>query len=90
MLTEQIERIQQTSRATYGAPRIHAELAADGVRCGRERVARLLRAVGIVRCHRRRAPRTTQREAGTVPAPDRVERQCTSAAPDQLWTADST
>lgn len=74
----------------YGAPRIHAELVEDGVRCGRKRVARLMRAARIVGCHRRRAPRTTQREAGAVPAPDRVERQFSADASNQLWTADIT
>ena len=35
--------IHQGSRGTYGVPRIHAELAADGVRVGRKRVSRLMR-----------------------------------------------
>jgi putative transposase len=88
-LTDRIERIHQASRRTYGAPRIQAELAADGVRCGRKRVARLMRAAGIEGCHRRKV-RTTQREPRAVPAPDRVGRQFTAAAPDRLWTADIT
>ena len=41
VLTERIERIHQDSRETYGAPRIHAELRALGVRCARKRVVRL-------------------------------------------------
>jgi putative transposase len=90
VLTDRIRQIHQESRLTYGAPRIHVELAAAGVCCGRKRVARLMRAAGIVGCHRRRAPRTTQREAGAVPAPDRVERQFVANAPNQLWTADIT
>jgi putative transposase len=42
--TEQIRTIHQSSRQTYGAPRIHAALAATGMRCGCKRVARLMRA----------------------------------------------
>jgi putative transposase len=90
VLTEQIERIYRASRATYGAPRIHAELAAEGTRCGRKRVARLMRQAGIEGCHRRRAVRTTQREPRASAAPDRVGRQFVAAAPDRLWTADIT
>lgn len=90
MLTEQIARIHRESRMTYGAPRIQAELAADGVCRGRKRVARLMRAAGIEGCHRRRTTRTTRREARALPATDRVGRQFVAAAPDRLWTADIT
>jgi putative transposase len=39
-----IHQIHAASRGTYGAPRIHAELADEHrVRCGRKRVARLMR-----------------------------------------------
>jgi putative transposase len=89
-LSAQIIQLHQASRGTYGAPRIHADLAACGVRCGRKRVARLMRAAGIVGCHRRRRVRTTQREPRALPAPDRVQRRFAAAAPNQLWTADIT
>ncbi len=42
-LAERIERIHRDSRDTYGAPRVHAELHALGIRCARKRVARLMR-----------------------------------------------
>lgn len=90
VLTERIVGIHQHSRMTYGAPRVQAELAAAGLRCGRKRVARLMRAAGIVGCHRRRTARTTQRELRAVPAPDRVGRQFVATGLDQLWTADIT
>ena len=38
--------IHAASRGTYGVPRIHAELAADGVAVGRKRVSRLMRRAG--------------------------------------------
>jgi putative transposase len=46
-LTAQIQVVQRESRGTYGAPRIHADLAAQGVQVGRKRVARLMRTVGL-------------------------------------------
>ena len=38
----QIRAAHAASRGTYGAPRVHAELAAQGIRVGRKRVARLM------------------------------------------------
>jgi putative transposase len=90
VLTARMQVLHQQSRQTYGAPRIHADLRAGGVRCGRKRVARLMGAAGLVGCHRRRSVVTTRREPTASPAPDRVQRTFVAAAPDQRWTADST
>jgi putative transposase len=90
-LQAQIVQIHQASRGTYGAPRIHAELAAHGTRCGRKRVARLMRLLGIAGCHRRRLRmRTTQRDPAACPAPDLVQRAFVATAPDELWVSDIT
>ena len=35
--------MHRNNRATYGAPGVHAELGAIGIRCGSKRVARLMR-----------------------------------------------
>ena len=44
ILAEKICEIHRVSKGTYGAPRIHAELARSyGLRVGRKRVARLMR-----------------------------------------------
>ena len=65
-------------------------MRALGVRCGRKRVARLMRAAGLVGAHRRRPPRTTWRDRDAAPAPDLVRRQCATPAPNRLWVADIT
>ena len=89
--TAVIKRIHTESRCTYGSPRIHAELADDyNIRCGRKRVARLMRTAGIQGCHRRKKAWTTRRNPSAAPAPDRVERDFTARAPNQLWVADIT
>jgi putative transposase len=90
-LSVTISQIHASSRGTYGAPRVHAELTADhGVRCGRKRVTRLMRHAGLVGCHRRRAQRTTRRDDTVAPAPDLVHRSFAISAPDRLWVADIT
>ena len=78
------------SRRTYGAPRIHAALRAQGVHCARKRVARLMRAAGLVGCHRRRRTRTTVADPTHAPAPNLVARDFAAAAPDRLWLGDIT
>ena len=54
-LTTQIIQIHTMSRESYGVPRVHAELRLGcGVRCGRKRVARLMRAAKLQGLHKRR------------------------------------
>lgn len=89
-LTAQIRTIHARSRATYGAPRVHAELRAQGMRCGRKRVARLMRSVGLVGCHRRRRRGLTKRAGDGRVAPDLVGRSFRSSTPNALWVADLT
>ena len=89
-LTSHIGQIHQASRGTYGARRVHAELAARGMACGHNRVARLMRRAGLVGCHRRRRVHTTRRDPAALPAPDLVQRAFCASAPDQLWLADIT
>jgi putative transposase len=90
VLLVQIRAIYERSRGIYGAPRIHAELQAQGVRCGRKRVARLMRDADLAGAQRRRYWGTTRQDRRAVAAPDLVQRDFTASGPDQLWVADMT
>jgi putative transposase len=90
VLLAEIRAIHQRSRGTYGAPRIHAELAALGTLVSRKRVARLMREAHLEGISRRRPFSTTVRDGDRRPAPDLVERQFTAERPNQLWVADIT
>ena len=90
-LGEQIRQIHARSRATYGAPRVHAELRLGlDVHVGRKRVARLMRDHGLQGVHRRRRHGSTRRDPTATPAPDLVERNFLPPEPDRLWVADIT
>jgi len=89
-LTKMIQEIHHHSKGTYGAPRIHAELAAAGEQVGRKRVARLMKAGNLRGVSRRKYHRTTQRAKKVRPAPDLVQRDFSAEGPDQLWIADIT
>jgi putative transposase len=90
-LTKRIHQIHHRSRATYGSPRVHAELKALGIHCARKRVARLMRKAGLKGCLRGRRKRgTTRRDGSATPAADLVRRNFAALAPDRLWVADIT
>src|SRR4051812_45132329 len=90
-LTKSIHEIHHRSRATYGYPRVHAELRTLGIRCSRKRVARLMRKAGLKGCLRGRRKRgTTRRDGSAMPAPDLVCRNFAAVAPNRLWVTDIT
>jgi putative transposase len=91
VLTERIRTIHADSDATYGMPRVRAELAEQGTAVGRKRVARLMRSARIRGVSRRRGfIVTTQRDQRQRPAPDLVNRRFVADAPNRLWVADMT
>ena len=68
-LSEKIKQIHRDSRGVYGAPRIHAELRLEhGIRVGRKRVARLMKAAAIAGIRPLKRWRTTIRVPGVEPA----------------------
>jgi len=90
LLTNRIRWIHLRSKGTYGAPRVHAELADEGAHVGRKRVARLMRAAGLRGVSRRKYFPTTVREPRQRPAPDLVDRNFKVDGPNRLWVADIT
>jgi putative transposase len=89
-LSLRMSAIHYRSHATYGAPRVHAELRAEGIKVGRKRVARLLKKAGLVGASRRKWIHTTVRDRNARPAPDLVERNFGAPQPNRLWVADIT
>jgi putative transposase len=93
-LTARVKAAHAASRERYGAPRVHAELKAQGEAVGRKRVARLMRAEGLAgRRPRRRRPRTTVPGPGPGVAPNVLDRRVGVAAVPALnraWVGDIT
>jgi transposase InsO family protein len=86
----QIREAHARSRRTYGSPRIHAELRAEGTRCSEKRVARLMRAAGLSARRPRRAVRTTDSKHDRPVAPNLLGRDFSAPSPDLRWAADIT
>ena len=78
------------NRQIYGAPRIHHELTQQGIRCGRHRIARLMRREGIVACTERHFRWTATVRAELPAAPDHLQRRFHAAGPNQRWVSDIT
>jgi putative transposase len=90
-LTAALVQLHAASRQTYGAPRLHADLAAAGQRVGKKRVARLLQLAGLHGVSRRRAtPRTTITDPAAAVAPNVLQRQFSANAPNHRWVGDIT
>ena len=89
-LTSQIQTLFTDSRRTYGSPRIHAELQAQGIRCARKRVARLMRHAQLQARPRRPRVRTTASGHSDPIAPNLRSRTFEAEAPNRVWVCDIT
>lgn len=89
-LIEHIHRIYKKSRQTYGSPRVHAELRAEGVVCNHKRVARLMRLEGIQGRRKRRKVLTTDSKHAFPVAPNLLNREFEAEGSNEKWVADIT
>jgi putative transposase len=88
LLGEQIGQVFAAHKGRYGSPRVTRALRAAGVRCGENRVARLMRERGwAARPKRAFRPWTTR--AGAVAAPNLI-KDLAPSRPDQIWVSDIT
>jgi len=88
-LGRQIRMIWSRSRELYGSPRITAELRCQGLRYGKNRIARLMREAGI-RSQTKKAFKVTTKSGGLTEAEDLVQRQFHAERPGEVWVSDIT
>ena len=88
-LTAQIRAVHLASRGTYGASRVHAELAAQGITCCVNTVAKLMRQAQIMPKMIRRF-RATTNSRNTKASPDLVQRMFQVDRPNACWLSDVT
>jgi transposase InsO family protein len=85
-----VSSIHERSRGTYGAPRVHAELRAQGFLASRKRVARLMGELGV-RSRRKRRFKATTDSNHTLPVAENVlGRKFDVDAPNVSWVTDIT
>lgn len=89
-LMTKIHCLHKASRSIYGSPRIQQDLLDDGEQVSRQRVARLMRSVGIVSKMAKRFVITTNSRHNKAPAPDRLQRNFRTQDKNQAWVSDTT
>jgi transposase InsO family protein len=89
-MVKKIKTIHKQSRKTYGSPRVHEELIAQGVSCSQNRVARLMRLNDIQAKQVKLYKSTTKRNRNHPVAPNLLARDFDADYPNHKWLADIT
>ena len=89
-LEDKIRVLHKASHGIYGSPRIHRDLGDAGVRCGKNRVARIMRSAGIRSRTKRKFKATTNSKHNLPVAPNLLDQNFTVEAPDRTWVGDIT
>ncbi len=84
-MSEQIKQIHESSRQTYGSPRIKAALVARGFKVGRQRVVRLMAKLGICARLKRKFKATTDSKHNLPIAKNILDRNFITTEPDRSW-----
>ena len=89
-LAVHIKAVFAEMKGAYGWPRIWRELAARGIRAGKERVRRMMKSLGLQARGKRRFKATTNSAHDLPIAPNLLARNFTVDAPNKVWTGDIT
>ena len=89
-LRVEIARIHAAHFSVYGVRKAWRVLRREGIEVGRDRVGRLMRALGLAGATRIKRIRTTRPAALSQRPADLVERVFSAPAPNRLWVADLT
>lgn len=83
-----LREIFTASHETYGYPRIHAALKTAGIRCGRHRVARIMRENGLKARMARRFKYHRHRDYLFAETPNLLLNHAAPSAPNEVWVGD--
>jgi putative transposase len=89
-LLEHIRTVHRQHRRAYGALKTWRYLNSAGIACGKHRVARLRKQAGIEAQRKRRFRLIVEHHHTPKAAPDLLQRQFSSSAPNRAWVGDMT
>ena len=89
-LRVEIRAVHAKTRWTYSAKRLQDELAEEGIKAGRDRIARLRREEGI-RCIQKRKFKATTNSNHSLPVADNLlNQEFKPSKPNAVWVSDIT
>jgi transposase InsO family protein len=89
-LLERIKEAYKLGRRTYGSLRITKELRENGMHCGKNRIARLMKLHGIYAKTKRRFKVTTHSHHNLLVAENLLNRVFETDKPNKVWLSDIT
>jgi len=89
-LEAKIRVVHAASHGIYGAPKIHQDLIDDGIQCGKNRVARIMREAGLRSRTKKKFKATTNSSHNLPIAPNLLNQDFTADTPDSAWVGDIT
>jgi len=87
-LTENITRVFKESKRSYGSPRIYKQLKAEGITCGRHRIAYLMKESGIIARKKRKYTKPLTERHDRSFAVNVLNRRFHCDKPNQAWVSD--
>ena len=89
-LFNHIQRVFHENRQVYGSIRVWKALQKEGVECGRDRVAKLMKANNLSPKKKKRRMVTTKSDPNKNPAPNLLQQNFEADAPNKKWSSDIT
>lgn len=89
-LLKKIRNIYKVSRETYGSPRVTHALKNEGIQCGKNRIAKLMKENNIAAKTRKKFKATTNSKHNYPVADNILNQDFTASKPNQIWVADIT
>jgi transposase InsO family protein len=90
-ITAQVQTVFDRHRGFYGAPRVHQELRAAGLKVGRNRIARLMRCSALkAKTRRGFRPCRNNGSKASVVAENLLQQEFSPTAPNRCWAGDIT
>lgn len=91
MIIERIKIINQNkSKRVYGSPRIHKDLIDSGIKCSKNRVARLMKKANISSVVKKKWKATTNSKHSFPVAKNLLNQNFNADKIDEVWTSDIT
>ena len=89
-LLPRIKAFFERSKQTYGSPRILSDLKAEGLCCGKHRIARLMRGAGLRAIVSRKYQVTTDSRHSLPLAENLLDRDFSAPEANRKWAGDIT